>query len=98
MRLDSLNVGDSIEITDKGYVRTPHRNFKWKGEDAFIQSKTIYVPKAGDTLYFDKLNEVEQDYILAYLHTLFRTCTAEAKKSVSNRHSGRATAKSTLTA
>lgn len=61
--------GDSIEITDKGHVRTPHRNFKWKGEDAFIQSKTIYVPKAGDTLYFDKLNEVEQDYILAYLHT-----------------------------
>lgn len=61
--------GDSIEITDKGRVRTPHRNFKWKGEDAFIQSQTIYVPKAGDTLYFDKLNEVEQDYILAYLHT-----------------------------
>ena len=61
--------GDSIEITDKGKVRTPHRNFKWKGEDAFIQSKTIYVPKAGDTLYFDKLNEVEQDYILSYLHT-----------------------------
>lgn len=61
--------GDSIEITDKGRVRTPHRNFKWKGEDAFIQSHTIYVPKAGDTLYFDKLNEVEQDYIVAYLHT-----------------------------
>ena len=61
--------GDSIEITDKGYVRTTHRNFKWKGEDAFIQSKTIYVPKAGDTLYFDQLNEVEQDYALAYLHT-----------------------------
>ena len=61
--------GDSIEITDKGRVRTPHRNFKWKGEDAFIQSQTIYVPKASDTLYFDKLNDVEQDYILAYLHT-----------------------------
>jgi signal peptidase I len=61
--------GDTIEITDKGHVRTPHRNFKWKGEDAFIQSKTIYVPKAGDTLYFDQLNEVEQDYALAYLHT-----------------------------
>lgn len=61
--------GDSIEITDKGRVRTPHRNFKWKGEDAFIQSQTIYIPKAGDTLYFDKLNDVEQDYILAYLHT-----------------------------
>ena len=61
--------GDSIEITDKGRVRTPHRNYKWKGEDAFIQSHSIYVPKAGDTLYFDKLNEVEQDYILSYLHT-----------------------------
>jgi len=61
--------GDTIEITDKGRVRTPHRNFTWKGEDAFIQSKTIYIPKAGDTLYFDKLNEVEQDYILTYLHT-----------------------------
>lgn len=61
--------GDTIEITDKGRVRTPHRSFKWNGEDAFIQSKTIYVPKAGDTLYFDQLNEVEQDYALAYLHT-----------------------------
>jgi signal peptidase I len=61
--------GDTIEITDKGRVRTPQRNFTWKGEDAFIQSKTIYIPKAGDTLYFDKLNEVEQDYILTYLHT-----------------------------
>ena len=60
---------DTIKITDKGRVHTPHRSFKWKGEDAFIQSKTIYIPKAGDTLYFDKLNEVEQDYILAYLHT-----------------------------
>ena len=61
--------GDSIEITDKGIVRTPHRNFKWKDEDSFIQSKTIYVPKAGDTLYFNKLNDVEQDYVLSYLHT-----------------------------
>lgn len=61
--------GDTIEITDKGRVRTPHLSFKWKGEDAFIQSKTIYVPKAGDTLYFDQLNEVEQDYALAYLQT-----------------------------
>lgn len=61
--------GDSIEITDKGSVRTPHRNFKWKGEDAFIQSRTIYIPKAGDTLYFDQLNDVEQDYIVSYLHT-----------------------------
>ena len=61
--------GDSIEISDKGIVRTPYRNFKWKDEDAFIQSKKIYIPKAGDTLYFDKLNDIEQDYAIAYLHT-----------------------------
>lgn len=60
--------GDTIEITDKGKVRTPHRNFKWKDEDAFIQSRTIYVPKAGDTLLFDELNDVEQDYVISYLH------------------------------
>lgn len=59
--------GDTISISDKGKVITPHRNFKWKNEDAFIQSRTIYVPKAGDTLYFDKLNDVEQDYLVSYL-------------------------------
>ena len=60
--------GDTIEISDKQRVRTSHRNFKWKGENGFIQSRTIYVPKAGDTLYFDKLSDVEQDYVISYLH------------------------------
>lgn len=59
--------GDSIEITDKGRVITPHRNIKWKGEDSFIQSRAFYVPKAGDTLLFDQLNDVEQDYVISYL-------------------------------
>lgn len=61
--------GDSITISDKGKVITPHRNFKWKGEDAFIQSRSLYVPKVGDTLYFDQLNDVEQDFLIAYLHS-----------------------------
>lgn len=59
--------GDTFEILDKGKVRSPHRNFKWKGEDAFIQSRKIYVPKAGDTLTFSDLSDVEQDYIISYL-------------------------------
>lgn len=59
--------GDSIEISDKGKVYSSHRNFKWKGEDAFIQSRKIYVPKAGDTLVFSELNDVEQDYVISYL-------------------------------
>lgn len=59
--------GDTIEISDKGKVKSQHRNFKWKGEDAFIQTRRIYVPKDGDTLVFSELNDVEQDYIISYL-------------------------------
>lgn len=59
--------GDSLEITDKGQVTTSHKNYSWEGEDAFIQSRKIYVPKAGDTLVFNELSDVEQDYIISYL-------------------------------
>lgn len=61
--------GDSLSISDKGQVVTQHRNFDWKGEDAFIQSHSIYVPKIGDTLKFDNLNDVEQDYLISYLRS-----------------------------
>lgn len=61
--------GDSVEITDKGIVRTPSRDFKWNGESYFIQSRKFYVPKKNDTLYFDQLNDVEQDYVISYLIT-----------------------------
>ncbi|MCF0223426.1 MAG: peptidase [Fibrobacter sp.] len=59
--------GDTVTITDKGRVTTPRQKFKWNKEDSFIQSRSFYVPKAGDTLYFEKLNDVEQDYIIGYL-------------------------------
>lgn len=59
--------GDSIEITDKGHVRTPYRNYKWNDESYFIQSRKVYIPKKGDTLYFDQLNDIEQDYVISYL-------------------------------
>jgi len=61
--------GDTISISDKGKVITSKRNFKWKGEDAFIQSRSVYVPKVGDTLYFNKLNDVEQDYLISLLRS-----------------------------
>ena len=60
--------GDSITITNNGKVYTPHRNFKWNGEDAFIETRSIYVPRKGDTLVFDKLNDVEQDYLISLMH------------------------------
>lgn len=59
--------GDTILINDKGQVTTPRKKFKWKNEDSFIQSRSFYVPKAGDTLQFQDLNDVEQDYVIAYL-------------------------------
>ena len=60
--------GDSITITNNGKVYTPHRNFKWNGEDAFIETRSIYIPRKGDTLRFDKLNDVEQDYLISLMH------------------------------
>ena len=60
--------GDSITITNNGKVYTPHRNFKWNGEDAFIETRSIYVPRKGDTLVFDQLNDVEQDYLISLMH------------------------------
>ena len=60
--------GDSITITNNGKVYTPHRNFKWNGEDAFIETRSIYVPRKGDTLFFNKLNDVEQDYLISLMH------------------------------
>ncbi len=62
------NPGDSITITNNGKVFTPHRNFKWRGEDAFIETRSIYIPRKGDTLYFDKLNDVEQDYLISLMY------------------------------
>lgn len=60
--------GDSITITNNGKVYTPHRNFRWNGEDAFIETRSIYIPHKGDTLFFDKLNDVEQDYLISLMH------------------------------
>jgi len=60
--------GDSITITNNGKVYTPHRNFKWIGEDAFIETRSIYIPRKGDTLFFNKLNDVEQDYLISLMH------------------------------
>ena len=60
--------GDSITITNNGKVYTPHRNFKWKGEDAFIETRSLYIPRKGDTLFFDKLNDVEQDNLISLMH------------------------------
>lgn len=60
--------GDTLKVSDKGRVVSGKLKFRWKGEIAFIESRDIYVPKAGDTLYWDKLNDVEQDYAISIMH------------------------------
>ena len=59
--------GDSIEISDKGKIKLQRGSIRLEDEDAFIQTRQIYVPKKGDTLVFDELNDVEQDYLISYL-------------------------------
>jgi len=61
--------GDTLTITDQGRIKSARMdNVKWRHENAFIESRTFYVPKAGDTLIFSQLNDVEQDNIISYLH------------------------------
>ncbi|MCQ2096407.1 MAG: S26 family signal peptidase [Fibrobacter sp.] len=80
--------GDTIHISDQGRVTTPRQKFKWKNEDSFIQSRSFYVPKAGDTLLFDQLNDVEQDYIIGYLknkgqHIVLKTTLWQGEHEIS---------------
>ena len=60
--------GDTLSISESGKVVSGKLKFRWKGENAFIESRSIYVPRQGDTLYFDKMNDVEQDYAISLLH------------------------------
>lgn len=60
--------GETVEISDKGRVRTESLKFRWRREDAFIKSRRFYVPAKGDTLHFSRLNDVEQDYFIALLN------------------------------
>lgn len=59
--------GDSLFISDNGRVKSGKLRFKWKGESAFIESRSLYIPKKGDTLHFSKLNDIEQDNAITLL-------------------------------
>lgn len=56
--------GDTVEISDKGRIKTKRKRFMWRGEDSFIESRKFYVPKKGDTIVLSTLNDAEEDYIL----------------------------------
>lgn len=60
--------GDTIEISDKGRIKTKQKRFMWRGEDSFIETRKFYVPRQGDTLLLSTLNDVEEDYILRLMN------------------------------
>lgn len=60
--------GDSLHVSDKGIAQSGKLRFFWKGENAFIESRSLYVPKQGDTLHFSALNDIEQDNAITLLH------------------------------
>lgn len=60
--------GDTIEISDKGRIKTRQKRFMWRGEDSFIETRKFYVPKQGDTILLSTLNDVEEDYILRLMN------------------------------
>ena len=60
--------GDTIEISDKGRIKTKRKRFMWRGEDSFIETRRFYVPRQGDTIILSSLNDVEEDYILRLMN------------------------------
>ena len=59
--------GEKIKFYDNGKVRIKNKSKMLSGEDVFIESRKIRVPQKGDTLYMNKLNDVEQDYAINIL-------------------------------
>ena len=60
--------GDRLDFSDRGRVKTPHGKFRWKDESAFIQSRQLHIPRKGDTLHLDRLNDIEEDFFVNLLH------------------------------
>ncbi len=54
--------GTNMQISLTGEVTSPGLNFHWDGENAFIDTRSFHIPKAGDTLAIGSLNDVEFDY------------------------------------
>lgn len=59
--------GEKVKFYDNGKVRVRNKSKNLSGEEVFIETRKISVPKKGDTLYINKLNDVEQDYAINIL-------------------------------
>ncbi len=59
--------GSELKISSEGHVKSAYLDFVWKNETAFIDSRHFYIPKKGDTLFLDSLNDVEMDLAISIL-------------------------------
>ena len=59
--------GDKIKFYNNGKVRVKNKTAPLQDDDVFIETRKITVPKKGDTLYINRLNDVEQDYAINIL-------------------------------
>lgn len=59
--------GSNLKISSEGHVKSDFIDFIWKDEIAFIKSREFYIPKKGDTLFLDSLNDIETDLAISIL-------------------------------
>ncbi len=63
--------GDSVRLTAGGFVYVNNQendlSHFWNGHYAILVDRKFYVPRAGDTLYLDSLNDITLDFALKIL-------------------------------
>lgn len=59
--------GSELKISSEGHVKSEYLDYIWDNEIAFIDSRHFYIPKKGDTLFLDSLNDIEMDLAISIL-------------------------------
>lgn len=59
--------GEKVKFYNNGKLRVKNKSKILQDEEVFIETRKIDIPKKGDTLYLNKLNDVEQDYAINIL-------------------------------
>lgn len=63
--------GDSVEVFPEGKIRTGEKEFTWNDESEIIAHRKFYVPKKGDSIRFENLNDISFDYASDFLQQAF---------------------------
>lgn len=59
--------GSLLKISSEGHVTSAFLDFMWQNETAFIDTRSFYIPKKGDTLFLDSLSDIETDFAISIL-------------------------------